>query len=172
MDNKQIEEIYSQMFAGSPLFYRDTTLAPTLISKYRVGQILKERGFTDMSYKGGGLVDNLRFLIASANATDLSALNPKSKRWGHVLLSSGAFFKVLDIYRIEDKTQIFLLEIPAAASDFYASTTSNVEQDVTRKARESFDTNIKSKPIAALQTKQWKDRTEFSIGMSHNGDFF
>jgi hypothetical protein len=71
MDNKKVEEIYNQTFAGLTLFYRDTTLSETLISKYHVGQILTERGFTDMSYKGGGLATNFRYLIASAHAKDL-----------------------------------------------------------------------------------------------------
>ena len=172
MDNKQIEEIYNQTFSGLILFYRDTTLAENLISKYQVGQILTERGFTDMSYKGGGLTTNFRYLIASANARDLSALNPDSKQLGHVLLSSNAFFKVLDIYKIGDKTQVFLLEIPATAVDFFASSTSNVEEDITKKARESFDTKINSEPIAELQTNEWRQRTEFPIGMNDKGEFF
>lgn len=172
MDNKQIEEIYNQAFGGLTLFYRDTTLSENLISKYKVGQILTERGFTDMSYKGGGLATNFRYLIASPNAKDLSAFNPDSAQFGHTLLSSNAFFKVLDIYKIGDKTQIFLLEIPSTAIDFFAGATSNIEDDITKKARESFDTKINSELIAELQTKEWKDRTEFPIGMNDKGEFF
>jgi hypothetical protein len=172
MDNKQIQEIYNQTFSGLTLFYRDMTLAEDLISKYRVGQILTERGFTDMSYKGGGLVTNFRYLVASANAKDMSAFDPDSKECGHVLLSSNAFFKILDIYKIGDKTQAFLLEIPATAVDFFANATSNIEEDITKKARESFDTKINSEPIAELQTRDWKERTEFPIGMSDTGEFF
>ena len=108
MNNTEIEEIYKQTFSGLTLFYRDTTLSEGLISKYQIGQILTERGFTDMTYKDGGLVTNCRYLIASANAKDLSAFNPDSKQFGHVLLTSNAFFKVLDIYKIGNKTQIFL----------------------------------------------------------------
>lgn len=172
MDKKQIEEIYNKTFSGLTLFYRDTTLSEDLISKYKVGQILTERGFTDISYKGGGLTTNLRYLIASANAKDLSALNPDSGKFGHVLLSSNAFFKVLDIYKIGDKTQIFLLEIPANAIDFFASATSNIEDDITKKARESFDTKVNLEPISELQSNEWKERTAFPIGMNDKGEFF
>jgi hypothetical protein len=172
MDNKKIEEIYNQTFSGLTLFYRDTTMSENLISKYKVGQILTERGFTDMSYKGGGLTTNFRYLIASANAKDLSVFNPDSAKFGHVLLSSNAFFKVLDIYKIGDKTQVFLLEIPANAIDFFARATSNIEDDITKKARDSFDTKINAEPISELQTTEWKERTEFPIGMNNNGDFF
>ena len=172
MENKQIEEIYNQTFSGLTLFYRDTTLSENLISKYKIGQILTERGFTDMSYKGGGLATNFRYLIASANAKDLSALNPESTQFGHVLLSSNAFFKVLDIYKIGDKTQVFLLEIPETAVNFFTSTTSSVEVDITKKARDGFEVKINSEPIAELQTKEWKERTEFPIGMNDKGEFF
>jgi hypothetical protein len=172
MDNKQIEEIYNQTFGGLTLFYRDTTLPENLISNYTVGQILMERGFTDMSYKGGGLKSNFRYLIASANAKDLSALNPDSAKFGHVLLSSKAFFKVLDIYKIGDRTQIFLLEIPGTAVDFFASATSNIEENIIKKARESFDTKINAEPVTELQTKEWKERTQFPIGMNEKGEFF
>ncbi|MEO6253122.1 MAG: hypothetical protein ABIO79_07455 [Ferruginibacter sp.] len=172
MNTTQIEEIYNQTFSGLTLFYRDTTLAENLISKYQVGKILTERGFTDMSYKAGGLVTNLRYLIASANAKDLSAFDPASAQLGHVVLSPDAFFKVLDIYTIGDKTQVFLLEIPSTAVDFFAGTTTNVEEDITKKARAGFDTKINSEPIAELQTLEWKERTEFPIGMNDKGDFF
>ena len=172
MDNKQIEEIYNQTFGGLALFYRDTTLSEKLISKYRVGQILTERGFTDMSFKGGGLTTNIRYLIASAHAKDLSAINPESAKSGHVVLKSNAFFKVLDIYKIGDKTQIFLLEIPERTLDYFASTTSNIEADITKKAKESFELKINSSPIAELQTQDWKNRTQFPIGMNDQGEFF
>jgi hypothetical protein len=172
MNNKQIEEIYNETFGGLTLFYRDATLTEDLISKYKVGQILTERGFTDMSYRGGGLTTNLRYLIASAKAKDLSAFNPESGKLGHVVLSSNAFFKVLDIYQMGNKTQIFLLDIPAHAIEFFARATSNIEADITKKARESFDTKISLEPIPELQTIEWKERTAFPIGMSDKGEFF
>ncbi|MCK9640107.1 MAG: hypothetical protein M0R39_09385 [Prolixibacteraceae bacterium] len=172
MSNTEIEKIYKQTFSGLTFFYRDITLSEGLILKYQIGQILTERGFTDMTYKDGGLVTNCRYLIASANAKDLSTFNPDAKQFGHALLTSNAFFKVLDIYKIGNKTQIFLLEIPATAVDFFANVTSNIENDITKKAREGFDTKINSEPIPELQTQDWKDRIEFPIGMNEKGEFF
>ena len=172
MDNKQIEEIFNQTFGGLTLFYRDTTLSENLISKYHVGQILTERGFTDMTFKGGGLATNFRYLIASANGKDLSAINPNSAQFGHILLSSNAFFKVLDIYKIGKKTQVFLLEIPETTLDFFSSATSNIEDDITKKARESFEIKIDAEPIPELQTQEWRERTEFPIGMNDKGELF
>lgn len=176
MNNTEIEEIYNQTFSGLTLFYRDTTLSESLMSKYQIGQILTEPGFTDMTTMGGGLVTNCRYLIASTHAKDLSAFNQDAKQFGHVLLpsnilTSNAFLKVLDIYKIGNKTQIFLLEIPATAVDFFAKVTSTIENDITKKAREGFDTKINAEPIPELQTQDWKERTESPIGMNENGEF-
>jgi hypothetical protein len=172
MENKKTEEIYNQTFGGLTLFHRDTNLSEFLISKYEVGQILNERGFTDMSHKGGGLATNFRYLIASANGKDVSSIMPDTAKFGHIMLKSNAFFKVLDIYKIGEKTQIFLLEIPETAVDFFAIATSNIEEDIIKKARESFDSKINSEPITELQAKEWKERTEFPIGMSEDGNLF
>src|SRR4051812_24493777 len=109
MDNQKIEEICNRTFAGLTLFYRDTNLDPGHIAKYKTGQILCERGFTDMTFKGGGLDGNLRYLIASARAKDVSSILPDMSKYGLSLLSSGSFFKVLDVYSIGDKTQVLLL---------------------------------------------------------------
>lgn len=172
MDNKQVEEIYNQTFGGLTLFYRDTILSENLISKYQVGQILNERGFTDMTFKGGGLATNFRYLIASANGKDVSSIMPDTVNFGHIMLKSNTFFKVLDIYKIGSKTQVFLLEIPETAIDFFADTTSNIEEDITKKARDSFDTKSNAAPIPELQTLEWKKRTEFPIGMNDKGELF
>ena len=83
-----------------------------------------ERGFTDMSFKGGGISTNCRYLIASAFGKDVSSIMPDTVEFGHTMLPSGAFFKVLDIYNIEDKSQIFLLNIPENTAEFFDKATS------------------------------------------------
>jgi len=131
-----------------------------------------ERRFTDMTYKGGGLITNFRYLIASANGKDLSAFNPDSARFGHILLASNAFFKVLDIYQTEGKTQVFLLEIPETAVDFFAGATSNLEEEIIQKARANFDKKVTAEPVSELQAQEWKERTGFPIGMNDQGELF
>ena len=171
MDDKQIEVIYNQTFPGLTFYYRDTTLSQDLISKYTIGQILIEHGFMDLSYKGGGLATNFRYLIASAHAKKIGAITPEGDKFGHALLPSNSYFKLLDIYKIGDKTQVFLLEIPASAVDFFAKFNSNIEEDVIKKARESFDNRIHLSPVAELQSEEWKQRTESPVGMNEKGEF-
>lgn len=165
------QEIFDQELNNLSLFYRDTTLSEDLISKYKTGQILTERGFTDMSTLGGGLAGNLRYLIASAHAKDISSLNTDTHQ-GHVMLHSGAFFKVLDIYKVGDQTQIFLLEIPEEAVNLFERATSNQELDLIAKAKQDFDILLTFPPEPALENPDWKERTEFPIGMDDQGVFF
>lgn len=172
MNTQEIEEIYKHTFDGLNFFYRDTELSEKLISKYEIGKILKETGFTDMSYKAGGLICNLRYLIASANAKNVSSVNPHSAQFGHVILKSDSFFKILDIYKIDSRTQILLLEIPEIATELFASTNSENENELIQKGRKNFETNILLPPVMSLQSDAWTEGTEAPIGMSSRGKFF
>jgi hypothetical protein len=172
MDTQTLEKVFNETFAGLTLYYRDTTLSEDLIANYKIGQIIMERGFTDVSYKGGGLKSNFRYLIASAFGKDLSAFNPTAAEVGHIVLTSKAYFKVLDIYRLGNKTQVFLLNIPEYAIDLFYSSTTNLETDIIKKARESFDNKIDTEPIEKLQSNEWKERTKFPIGMNDKGVLF
>lgn len=172
MENSKLEEIFNKTFSGLALFYRDTNLADHLISKYYVGQILNERGFTDMSYKGGGFSTNFRYLIASSQGRDLSALNPDSAELGHIILQSNAYFKVLDITQQNGITQVLLLEIPEEGVEIFSKTTTNIEEDIIEKAKENFENHLKAEPVKSLQTEDWKQRVSFPLGMSSKGELF
>lgn len=172
MKNARLKAIYNETFSGLKLFYRDTNLSESLISNYKIGQIIQEKGFTDMSSIGGGLSGNLRYLIASAHPKDLSKFNPDSAKIGHFLLDSIAYFKVLDIHKIDNKTQIFLLNIPDNSISLFKNSTSNLEEEIIEKARKKFKDKISLPLIPELQTENWKEKTKTPIGMSDNGELF
>lgn len=164
--------MYHETFSGLKLFYRDTNLPENLILNYKVGQIIQEKGFTDMSSIGGGISGNLRYLIASAHAKDLSKFNPDSAKIGHYLLDSIAYFKVLDIQKIGDKTQIFLLNIPDNSISLFKNSSSNLEEEIIEKAQKRFREKIDLDLIPELQTENWKERIKFPLGMDENGQLF
>ncbi|MFD1601359.1 hypothetical protein ACFSJW_23450 [Flavobacterium artemisiae] len=172
MKNERLKTMYHETFSGLKLFYRDTDLPENLISNYKIGQIIQERGFTDMSSIGGGISGNFRYLIASAHAKDISKFNPDSAKIGHFLLDSIAYFKVLDIQKIGNKTQIFLLNIPDNAISLFKNSTSNLEEEITEKARKKFKDKVDTAVISELQTEDWKQRTKSPIGMSEAGELF
>lgn len=172
MKNERLRTIYHETFSGLKLFYRDTNLSENLISNYKIGQIIQEKGFTDMSSIGGGLSGNLRYLIASAHAKDLSKFNPDSAKNGHFLLDSIAYFKVLDIQKMDDKTQVFLLNIPDNSISLFKNSSSNLEEEIIEKAQKRFREKIEAPLIPELQTENWKERTKLPLGMNENGELF
>jgi hypothetical protein len=172
MKNTRIKDILDETFSDLKLFYRDTNLPEDLITHYKIGQIIKERGFTDMSYIDGGLSGNLRYLIASSEARDLSKFNPDSVKNGHSLLDDNSFFKVLDIQKVKNKTQIFLLNIPGNSLPLFKNSTSNLEEEITEKARRKFIDKIDSVSIPELQTEDWKEKTKLPLGMNEIGELF
>ena len=172
MKNARLKAIYNETFSGLKLFYRDTDLSDNLISNYRIGQIIQEKGFTDMSSMGGGLSGNIRYLIASAHPKDLSKFNPDSAKMGHFLLDTIAYFKVLDIQKIENKTQVFLLNIPDNSISLFKNSSSNLEEEITEKARKKFKDKIHLALVPELQTNDWKERTKSPLGMSDTGELF
>ena len=172
MKNVRLKAIYSETFSDLKLFYRDTTLSDNLIANYKIGQIIQEKGFTDMTSIGGGLSGNLRYLIASANAKNLSKFNPDSAKTGHFLLDTIAYFKVLDIQKIDGKTQVFLLNIPDNSLSLFKNSTSNLEEEITEKARKKFADKMNLAVVQELQTLEWKERTKSPIGMNDDGELF
>jgi hypothetical protein len=62
--------------------------------------------------KVGALIKNLRFAIASSFVVDLSAVNQEVAKFGLTILKRDSYFKVVDIYKIGNKTQILLLKVP------------------------------------------------------------
>lgn len=172
MKNARLKAIYNETFSGLKLFYRDTNLSENLILNYTIGQIIQEKGFTDMSSIGGGLSGNLRYLIASAHPKDLSKFNPDSAKIGHFLLDSIAYFKVLDVQKIDNKTQIFLLNIPDNSISLFKNSTSNLEEEIIEKARKKFKDKINLPLIPELQTENWKEKTKTPLGISYNGELF
>lgn len=106
MTNEEIQTIMNSTFGNLAIFCRDLELDESLISKYQSNQIIMERGFTDVSHKIGGMATNLRYLIASSNGRNLSMFS-HNPEFGHILIQSNAFFKVLDIQKKNGKLKFY-----------------------------------------------------------------
>lgn len=172
MDNTKIEQAYQHTFSGLTMYYRDCELAEHLVMRYKINQIIQEHGFTDVSNQAEGLAKTVRFAIASNNASNLGAINPEVAKYGFHLIASGAYFKVLDIYKIEDKTQILLMHFDEVYRDVFNSTTSNIEEQIIQVGRKSLETRIQLQPNAILNNEDWTERTKHPIGMLDSGVFF
>ena len=79
---------------------------------------------------------------------------------------------MLDIQKIGDKTQIFLLNIPDNSISLFKNSSSNLEEEIIEKAQKRFREKIDLDLIPELQTENWKERTKFPLGMDENGQLF
>ena len=78
----------------------------------------------------------------------------------------------MDIYKIENKTQVFLLNIPDNSLTLLKNSTSNLEEEIIEKARKKFSDKINLPLVPELQTEKWKERTKSPIGIDENGQLF
>jgi len=172
IEQDKLEDLLNQTFAGLTIYYRDTILSKELQNKYSVGQVLMEKAFTDMSWKGGGLISDFRYLIASAFGKDLSAFHEKAERFGLTVLQPNSYFKVLDICELNGKKQVLLLNIPAEGAEVLNKMAISIEEEIVSMARQSFAQRINEEPVPELTDEEWLQRTSFPIGMSEDGEFF
>jgi len=170
----ELDRLLGLTFNNLSFFYRDNNLSDELIEKYRRGLIIREFGFTDASYLAGGLAAKNRFLIATAQAKDLSQMPPLIPAQGLVVVNRSSFFKVLDTEERDEHTQIVLLHIPEELSEFFDSgeELSEIEQQIVAAARADFEKSLNEDAVLELTQPEWLDRTVSPLGMSDGGEFF
>ena len=166
------EEIINWTYPGATLYYKDCDLSPAIAEKFTKGKLIRNGYYLDVSCRGGGMKFNTRFLIASAKAAKLYKVNPDNERFGHCCINVNSYFKVLDVYEREGKTQIFLLHIPARGLKYFESINSNWDEDFIEKARKGLDDKIHLEPISDLLEPFWLERTNFPVGMDAHNQFY
>lgn len=174
---ERIEEIVNWTLPGLTMYYRDSNLSQEIIDKYEVRKIFRSQTFVDVSNFAGKPTKNCRFIFASSKAAPLFRVNPATEKWGLHSINCNSYFKVLDVYKQEGITQIFLLHIPFKGLDFFSRTVlklgeQNIEEQIIGKARESLNQKINSEIPPALNEKEWIDRTNFPIGLDNKNEFF
>lgn len=166
------EEIFNWTYPGATLYYKDCDLHQHVIDQFSKDKIIRNGYFLDVSWKGGGIQLNTRFLIASSKAAKLYEINPDNVKYGHCCINANSYFKILDIYKIGDKTQIFLLHIPREGYNYFRQAISNLDENFIQRARQSFDEKIKMEPLPDLLDSFWLSRTNFPVGMDANNNFY
>lgn len=173
----QIDEIINWTLPGLTMYYRDSNLTENEIEKYSVGQIFRSQTFVDVSGIAGKLTKNCRFIFASSKAAPLYQMNPNTEKWKLHTINANSYFKVLDIYKKGDKTQVFLLHLPANCIDFFRNMVlmlkgDNLEEQIIEKSRISLDQKMEMQVIPELEEHDWVQRTSFPIGLNTMGNFF
>ena len=148
-----------------------------ILSKYFVGQILRSQIFVDVSGFAGKLTKNCRYVIASSKAAPLYKMAPDNEKWKLHVINVNSFFKLLDIYRRNEQTQILLLHIPEKGIEIFKHLVinigdTNVEEEIINKARDSFDVKMKMPVCIELEESEWIERTKYPIGLDSENNFF
>jgi hypothetical protein len=167
-----IEDIFNWTYPGATLYYRDCDLKSNILDRYKEGQIIRNGYFLDLSSMAAGLKVNTRFIVASAKAAKLYQVNPDVAKYAHCCINCNSFFKVLDILKSQEKTQIFLLHIPAKAIDYFTTVTSNIDKQFIERARSSFNEKVSKEPMPDLVDDNWTQRTNFPIGLDAQNNFY
>lgn len=120
-----------------------------------------------------------RFIIASAHSAPLWEAMPEDddlQAWKLHVLHFNSIFKVMDIYKVGDKTQILLLHIPYKAIPLFIPETGiqfdfegALPLNIVDIARKSFDTKMQMDSIPDLETEAWNERTFNLPGVSSDG---
>lgn len=127
---KFFEKIVNWILPRLQLFYRDTDADIDAELMYSVGKVVRTGFYTSVSTNLQRPAQKTRFLIASAHTALLCSdvngnfneiglyFSLKAEEWRHAVISKNAWLKVLDIYKVGDTTQIFMIQIPETAAMF------------------------------------------------------
>lgn len=174
-----LERILNWTLPGLQFFYRDTDFPYDTASLYEKLRLFRVGFFMDCSARAGRLTKKTRFIIASAHSAAVWAMMPwdeDMQQWRMHTFHYNSYFKVMDVYRVGDKTQVCLLHIPYQGIPFFHPETSMVFDlegvssiNIVELARRSFDDKMQMEPIAALESEAWVERTFQLPGLYSRG---
>lgn len=166
MNTSQSETLINHTFSGIAFYHRDTNLSPHLVNLYKVNHIIQHPSDLAVSNQTGGLTTNTRYVIASAFAKKEVSKTEK------FFLEKDAFFKVIDIMVVNQKTQILLLHLPTEAIEVFTHQAIPFEGQLMETHRQIFIEHTYQAPITAIQKEEWLNQTAAPIGINEMGDLY
>lgn len=179
LDKDFLEKVINWTLSGLTFYYRDTNSPVDVDQIYKKGRIIRAGAFIDVTTKAQKPISRLRFIVASAHTArlfeieDICRQNPDVATWKLSTLHYNSYFKVMDVYRVGEQYQVFLLHFPYKAIPLFMNDTTFVfkvggssEDSLVDMARESFDSKIRMEPLQTLDEQEWINRTYIPIGLS------
>lgn len=187
---KFFEQIVNWILPGLQLFYRDTDTDIDVDRMYPVGKVLRTGFYTSVSTKLQRPAQNTRFLIATGHAALLCSdengnvnetglsFSPRAEEWRHAVISKNAWLKVLDVYKVGDITQIFMIQIPETAAMFlgdnetifnFINEAGGSGTTLVEIARRSFDEKMKQLVHPRSTDTDWVALMSRPIGYTLKG---
>lgn len=171
-NKKTFKEILNDTVTDTALVVRDINLSKDLEERYIPGTIILERGFTDASYKVGGMLTSHRYAIITNKIKDLSEFE-HGTNWGLVVANFDSHYLVLDKYTYKNKTLITLLHLPNNNYwKMFKNIQLNIFNELITASRKNFQEVCESEPIPELSTNEWLKRCSEPLGMDRDGNYF
>lgn len=164
---------YDKFKSNIHVYSRDINLYPKLEKMYHIGELLYHPDCLYYASQIKGIKKSHRFLVYSPY---MHSITGEDINWiSDFELSKsdvGEMFKVIDIYKKENKTQITLLNYPITAKSDYNKCELDLEKELVIRSRKSFDLALKrkvsldlddehdflfKKPIGIMKTDQGYD---------------
>lgn len=169
IDMELLERTVNEFLRGLTMYVRDVDLNPKLSAIYKPGLIIVEKGFTDASNRVMGMVTSHRFAILSNHMADLREYE-NNTNWGLFVAKNNSFFKVLDVYEYQGKTQILLLHLPDDNRwALFQNVKLSIEDDMISDCRKRFEDKCMGEVVPELAAEAWINRCKFPLGMDEEG---
>lgn len=168
----ELRRAIQKTYPGLTMYVRDANLQPDMVEKYRTGMIIREKAFTDASYRVMGMVTTHRYAILSNHMTNLEKFE-HGTNWGLCTAGRYSRFKVLGKHEYRGKTLIILLHLPDDESwKLFKDTVIDVDGDLVYDCVRRFEDKFWLKPVPQLTSDTWLSRCCFPVGMSDTGELF
>lgn len=177
------EKAANWILPGLQFFYRDTCFPLDVDMVYHVGDVIRAGFYIDATTKLLKPAAQIRYIIASAHAAmmfeidDLCAQNPNVKKWNLVTMHKNSYFKVMDIYKRDGVTQIFLLHIPESVARYlgdnvtmfnFIDGASGQSTSLVDMARKSLDEKLLDDVHQRSVDEDFKDRMYWPVGLDNH----
>ena len=169
MNHNKYEKLVHEVFTQLTMYVRDVNLSPQYFQQYKVGMVIREPGFIDASNCIAGMHTTHRFTILSNRMRPLTKFE-REMGWGLHTSGANAYFKILDIYEVNGKTQIVLLHLlDDYRWRFFQNEESSLEADIVLDLREKFKQALLKEEIPELSSEEWLKRCAKPLGLNEAG---
>lgn len=173
------EKFVNWVLPGLQFYYRDTDAPVDVDLVYHVGDVIRAGILMDVTTKLLKPAHRLRYIVASAHVAsffaveDICKQNPDVAKWNLCTLHPNSFFKIMDIYRVENITQIFLLHIPESAAHYFGDNKmlfnfvnpDGSENNLVAMARASLDEKMRMEIHPRSLDPVFVDRMKLPVGL-------
>ncbi|MDO4680138.1 MAG: hypothetical protein Q4A55_02570 [Aerococcus sp.] len=173
-DEDEVEEIEDDLedllftitYDGKGLFARDLNLTEAQAEQYKPGLIIREKDFTDATSRFEGMITSHRMTIISDNMFDIPTIE-EGRNLGWHISDRNAYYKVLDVYEYQGKTQILLLHLPEDYHwKYFKDHSFDIEAEFIDETRKQFEKKALGTIPGELTTQEWMDTCKQPLGLT------